>query len=529
MEKTKSQSFLGGAAILTAAVAVTKVIGFLYKIPLGNLLDREGMAHFYAAYNIYNLLLVLSTAGLPLALSRLVSEAEALGLENQKHRVLGTAISLFCIMGAVSSALMFLLARPLTVLLHDSLAYWPVRMLSPAVFCVCVMAAIRGYTQGQGNMKPTAMSEIIESSCKLLVGLSAAWLLLRRGFPAHIAAAGAISGVTVGTLMGMLAMVLYLLGRRGRRPSNDVPQHRRFILRRILAIGIPITIGASSMSLITLLDQSIVMGTLQKSLGLSEIQAAAMYGEYTFGMNLFALPSSFIYPVSISLIPAIGQAMARRNLLSAKRSTDAAFRVTALLAFPAGIGLSVLAGPILTLLYPAVPETAAAAAYHLRILGIASIFVCLMAVSNGILQAYGKERIPLWSLLCGGMVKIVSNYLMVSRPEIGVRGAPISTLLCYALIALVNLIAIRCTLPVEISYRRSFARPLAAALIMGAGAWGGYGLACRFVGNSLAVLSAVAAAVAIYAVLILALGAVCREDVLMLPKGEKIAGWLHIS
>ena len=295
--------------ILTMAVAVTKVIGFLYKIPLGNLLDREGMAHFYAAYNIYNLLLVLSTAGLPLALSRLVSQAEALGLENQKHQVFRTALGLFCIMGAVCSAAMFLLARPLTEMLHDSLAYWPVKMLSPAVFCVCVMAAIRGYTQGQGNMKPTAVSEIIESTCKLLVGLTAAWLLLRKGTPAHIAAAGAITGVTCGTLIGMLAMVIYLLGRRGRRPSTDVPQHRRFILRRLLRIGIPITIGASSMSLITLLDQAIVMGVLQGSLGLSEVEAAGLYGEYTFGMNLFALPSSFIYPVTISLIPAIGAAM----------------------------------------------------------------------------------------------------------------------------------------------------------------------------------------------------------------------------
>ncbi|MBQ0037548.1 MAG: polysaccharide biosynthesis protein [Clostridiales bacterium] len=526
--KKKDQSFLGGAVILTMAVAITKVIGFLYKIPLGNLLDREGMAHFYAAYNIYNLLLVLSTAGLPLALSRMVSEAEALGLENQKHRVFAAALELFCIMGAVCSAAMFLLARPLTALLHDSLAYWPVRVLSPAVFCVCVMAAIRGYTQGQSNMKPTAVSEIIESSCKLLVGLTAAWLLLQKGAPVHIAAAGAIAGVTTGTAMGMVAMVIYLLGRRGRRPSADVPQRRRYILRRLLSIGIPITIGASSMSLITLLDQAIVMGTLQGSLGLSEVDAAALYGEYTFGMNLFSLPSSFIYPVTISLIPAISAAMAHRNLALAKRNTDTAFRITALLALPAGIGLSVLAGPILSLFYPAVPETAAAATYHLRILGIASIFVCLMAVTDGILQAYGKEKVPLWTLLCGGIVKIVSNYIMVSNPAIGIRGAPISTLMCYVLITVLNLIAIRRLLPVRVQYAQYFVRPLAAALVMSVAAQAGYGLILRVYDGRAAVLLAVLIGAVVYATLVLAWGAVRRQDILALPKGEKIADRLHI-
>lgn len=528
MAKTKGQSFLGGAMILTMAVAVTKVIGFLYKIPLGNLLDREGMAHFYAAYNIYNLLLVLSTAGLPLALSRMVSEAEALGLENQKHRVFRTALELFCVIGVVCSASMFLLARPLTRLLHDSLAYWPVRMLSPAVFCVCIMAAIRGYTQGQGNMKPTAVSEVIESLCKLLIGLTAAWLLLRKSYPVHIAAAGAISGVTAGTVAGMLAMVIYLLGRRGRRPSADVPQSRRAIWRRLLSIGIPITIGAGSMSLITLLDQAIVMGTLQGSLGLGEVAAAELYGEYTFGMNLFALPSSFMYPVTISLIPAISSAMAHRNLASARQSTDTAFRITALLALPAGIGLSVLAGPILHFLYPAVPETAEAATYHLQLLGIASIFVCLMAVSNGILQAYGKEKVPLWSLFFGGMIKVISNYIMMSDPDIGIRGAPISTLLCYGLIALINLIAIYRLLPVRVRYGQYFVRPLLAALIMGAGAWASYGLITRVYDGRAAVLPAIVIAAAIYVALILALGAVRREDVLMLPKGRKIVKLLHI-
>ncbi len=170
MSNPRRQSFLSGAMILTAAIAVTKFIGALYKIPLGNLLDSEGMAHFYAAYNIYRLLLTLSTAGLPLAMSRMVSEAEALGLENQKQQVLLVSFRLFLVMGAVSSVGMFFLAGPLSRMLHDTLAETAVRVLAPAVFFVCMISVIRGYTQGMGNMKPTAASEINASTSKAVIG-----------------------------------------------------------------------------------------------------------------------------------------------------------------------------------------------------------------------------------------------------------------------------------------------------------------------------------------------------------------------
>ena len=197
----------------------------------------------------------------------------------------------------------------------------------------------------------------------------------------------------------------------------------------------------------TLLDQSLVLGTLQARLGLSAEAAAELYGQYTFGMTLFVLPPSFIYPLTVSLIPAISQARTRHDDAAAARLTASALRITALLALPMGVGLSVLAGPILQLLYPAVPETAQAAAYHLTVLGIASIFVCLMVATNGILQANGRENIPIWTLLAGGALKIVTNYLMVGNPDMGIRGAPVGTLYSYALIVVLNMIAVRRCLP----------------------------------------------------------------------------------
>ncbi len=368
------QSFLGGAALLTVTMLITKAIGALYKIPLGNLLDEQGMNYFYAAYNIYNLLLMVSTAGLPLALSRLVSQAEALGRVNRRRRTVSVAFWLFLLLGAVSSGVMFFLAGDLAGWMHNTQAENAIRVLSPSVLCVCLVSVIRGYTQGLGDMRPTAASEIIESGSKLVVGLGLAWWLLRQGYPSHIAAAGAIAGVTAGVALSLLALSVWVLSHLSRDRGRDDPGRRRDILRQLLAIGVPITVGSVSLSVINLLDQSITMGILQTFWGLTESEAGGLYGVYSYAGNLFALPAAFIYPMTISLIPAIGAALARGDRASAGRHTAAAFRLTALLALPAGVGLSVLARPILELLYPAKgAQTLAGAAYHLQILGIGSI------------------------------------------------------------------------------------------------------------------------------------------------------------
>ena len=286
---------------------------------------------------------------------------------------------------------------------------------------------------------------------------------------------------------------------------------------QLLRIGVPITLAGGGMSLMTLLDQSLVLGTLQSTLGLSAETAAEQYGQYTFGMTLFVLPPSFIYPLTVSLIPAITRARARRDDAAAQRLTGAAVRITALLALPMGAGLSVLAGPILHLLYPAVPETAEAAAYHLTVLGAASIFVCLMVVTNGILQACGRERIPIVTLLCGGALKVAANYLMVGDPAMGIRGAPAGTLYSYALIAVLNMIAVYRCLRGRVDYFRCLWRPALCAGVMALGTRSAYTLLSGHISQNLATMAAVAIGAVIYAVLALALGAVTAEDLSALP------------
>ena len=522
----RRQSFLSGAAILAGAVAVTKVLGALYKIPLGNLLDSQGMAHFYAAYNVYNLLLMLSTAGLPLAASRLVAQAETLGRHDQSRRVFRCALGLLGGLGLFFSALMLCLPTAMAVALHDPMAAKAIAVLAPSVLCVCVTSAIRGYTQGLGNMTPTAVSQIIESACKLAVGLGLCCFLLRQGADAATGAAGAIAGVTCGTVLG-LCYLLWALKRCPRRHGGTM-EPTTDTLRQLLQIGVPVTVAGGAMSLMTLLDQSLVLGTLQGRLGLTAEAAAELYGQYTFGMTLFVLPPSFIYPLSVSLIPAITQARAARDDSAAGRLTATALRMTALLALPMGAGLSLLALPILRLLYPAVPETAAAAAPHLAVLGIASILVCLMVVTNGILQAYGRERIPILTLLCGGILKIVTNYLLVADPATGIHGAPVGTLYSYALIVVLNLIAVyRCT-GGRTDLFRCLWRPALCAAVMALAVRPCFHLFSRHMSGNLATAAAIAAAAVVYVVMVLALGAVTTEDLRHLRIGEKWAKKLRL-
>ncbi|MBR2132358.1 MAG: oligosaccharide flippase family protein [Oscillospiraceae bacterium] len=547
MSNEKKQSFMGGVTVLAISTVFVKVCGALYKIPLNNILGDKGITHFMSAYNIYSFLLTLSTAGLPLALSKLISEANATNRQNQVRRCFQTALALFVFVGILGSAAMLLFTEQLAAWMNNSLAYWPIKALGVSVVCVSIMCAYRGYAQGHQNMVPTAVSQFLEAFFKLVVGLPLAWYLINLGKGIEIGAAGAIVGVSTGIVVAMLYMILAHRRQRPRTVGTDTPQSYSTILRRLLGLGIPITIGQAGMSLLNLLDQKIILGQLQ-SLTMRQIAqgilpdmtaaqieeaSSALYGQYTFSSTLFNLPSSFLPAIAISLIPAISVAAARKDHREVNRVVTASFRLIGMLALPAGVGMSVLAGPILQLLYPAQTAAATAATYHLQILGIASVFVCVMLLTNSIMQAHGKVYLPIYTMLIGSTVKVIINYVLVSNPDINIKGAPIGTLICYGLIAVLNLGIVYRLLEDKPSYLRIFFKPVLASAAMGGSAWASYGLISRvlsggYAASSLATFCAIGIAVVVYFILVVALRIITYEDLKMIPKGEKIARLLHI-
>ena len=536
-KQEKKQSFLGGAAILASAVVIVKLIGAFYKLPLNNILGSTGKTYFQTAYNIYNVLLTVSTAGLPLAISKMTSQAHAQGRENEKRKIFRTAIWLFFALGLIGSALMFFGAEQLAGFMNNSQASMPIRALAPAVFCVCLLACMRGYTQGQGNMKPTAVSQVLEALCMLGIGLPLAWFVLHIGRSLDVGAAGAIFGVTVGTVLSMLFLIVYLFTHRSRTEALDTPSSSGTLMRQILAIGIPITLSNSAMSIINLIDTKIVMGRLQSGLQLSETQAASLFGQYSMAMDMPNMVASFVYPVTMSLIPFAAAALARKDHGEADRIISSAFRLIAILALPAGVGLSVLSTPIELLVLPSQPEDALAAGPHLMILGFALIFICIMILTNAILQTYGKERIPIFTVIAGGVTKIIMNFILVGNPDINIHGAPISTLCCYMVIVGLNLFFVWKYSPQKPRYVQLFAKPILATAVMGACAWAVHGFVFRFLSaahsaygaNALATLVGICAGVVVYGILVIALRILRAEDVRSIPKGEKIIKLLRLK
>ena len=523
MAAAKPNTFFGGAAILAMGILVVKVIGLFYKIPLVNIIGSEGSADFNNAYNIYSVLLTISTAGLPVAVSKMVSEANALGRQNQVHKVFRLSLAAFLTLGVVSFLIMYFGSEQLAGMMHDSLAAAGIRALAPAVICVGCLSAFRGYAQGHGNMTPTAVSQILEALCKLVIGLGLAYWLVRAGQPSHVAAAGAITGVTVGTILALAYMIFNFVSTRMReeKDTQDAPDSARRILSTLMKIAIPITISSSMVGIVTVIDSALVQGQIQKVLisdpdswalyqqvvdfapleaardawqqavssgaaaeavsqlyGAVELAAEnisrSLYGNYSGALTIYNLPLSLMAAITASVIAAVSAALARRDRRGAARITGSALRITALLAFPMGVGLFVLGTPIIRLIFPELD--ASVAGPLLSTLGIASIFVCLMLVCNSVLQAHGFINLPVVIMALGGVVKIVTNYNLVAVPTIGISGAPVGNVLCFGLCMVLDLVVIARVIHGRPDYLPLLAKPAAAAGVMGLGAWAVYGL-----------------------------------------------------
>ena len=593
MAAAKPNTFFGGAAILAMGILVVKVIGLFYKIPLVNIIGSEGSADFNNAYNIYSVLLTISTAGLPVAVSKMVSEANALGRQNQVHKVFRRSLAAFLTLGVVSFLIMYFGSEQLAGMMHDSLAAAGIRALAPAVICVGCLSAFRGYAQGHGNMTPTAVSQILEALCKLVIGLGLAYWLVRAGQPSHVAAAGAITGVTVGTILALAYMIFNFVSTRMReeKDTQDAPDSARRILSTLMKIAIPITISSSMVGIVTVIDSALVQGQIQKVLisdpdswalyqqvvdfapleaardawqqavssgaaaeavsqlyGAEELAAEnisrSLYGNYSGALTIYNLPLALMAAITASVIAAVSAALARRDRRGAARITGSALRITALLAFPMGVGLFVLGTPIIRLIFPELD--ASVAGPLLSTLGIASIFVCLMLVCNSVLQAHGFINLPVVIMALGGVVKIVTNYNLVAVPTIGISGAPVGNVLCFGLCMVLDLVVIARVIHGRPDYLPLLAKPAAAAGVMGLGAWAVYGLLSKLLsyeevtqagetiqtlgktGNGIAVMGAILIAVIIYAVLVVALRAISREDLSLMPKGDKIAKILRL-
>ncbi len=523
------KAFVRGAAIIAAAHVLIKMLGALYKIPLDRMiLGTTGMGIYNAAYYIYNWMFVISTAGLPVAISRMVSASTARGCYRETEKIFSVATLFMLVVGLLGTCILFFGADVFAALLNADAAGMnaarSIRALSPSIFFVALMSAWRGYTQGYGNMVPTAVSEIAEALGKLCIGLVLASVLVPVSL--EYGAAGAIGGVSCGAMLGFLSILL--TGHRVRKNARklakaDAGPSRRGaeLFRELLKTAIPITLGASVFTLTSLIDTAMIFHLLE-GLGFSEKQYYSLSGYLGRAVTMFNLPPTVVAALAVSVVPALAAALAVGDRKTADRTATSALRITVLISVPCALGLSALAQPILTFVYNDGNH-----AFLLNVMGIAVAFVTIVQVSNAILQAYGRVWKPVVFMAIGAAVKVIVNFLLVRIPSVHIYGAPIGTLLCYMTVMILNLIEIRRISGVRYKADTMLFKPLFSGVVMGTAAYGVYYMLDGLLGESLALVGAIGIGAVLYFAVLFLLRGVLAEDIALLPKGEWILRKLH--
>ncbi len=541
MSKGKKQSFVQGAFILVIASLIVKVVGAFFKIPLTHLIDDEGMGIFNSAYSIYTVMFIIATAGFPTAISKMVAESLALNRKREAERIFRIAVVILALIGVTGSLVLFYGADMLAGVIKSESATMAIQAISPAVICVAFMAVFRGYFQGRQNMYPTAISEVVEALGKLIFGYLFAWVFITHSV--EKAAAGAVFGVTMGTVLSFFSLfILFLVYKKNKEQylRNESTGSYRSLTKKLIRIAVPITIGASVSSLTNLADMFTVMRRLQdivqvtpeflvkyqniiekitdfNGTAISGDLATALYGLYTGkAITLFNFPLTMVVALGMSVVPVIAGALAKGDKNASQRAVNTVLKLTILFAIPCAIGMYVLAAPILQVVFGD-----SLAATMLQKLAISIVFVSMLQITTSILQAYGRTVVPVVNMFVGGVIKVIVNYNLVAVPSINIDGAPIGTMVCYFTVMSLNMFWILKETKCKFSIIEYVIKPLFAGSVMGVVT---HLLYNGLLGYStvLALGGSIVAAIFVYFAMLVVVRAFMEEDILMLPKGDKI-------
>ena len=562
-ENVKKQNFLTGAAILSLSTIIVKVIGMLYKLPLNQIIDSQGFAYFNKAYAIYTVLLVISTTGLPVALSRMVSEAQARGNGAQMQRIFRTALYVYLGIGFFGTGVMMAFPHWLASdVMSMPNAWYSIFALGPAVLCICVASACRGFFQGQGDMTPTAVSQIIEALGKLLLGLGFAWIVKKYTGDLALSSGASIAGISIGAAFSALYVIIKYRRNRKRVASlGGTALSYGKTAKLLFAIAVPITLGAAGLQLINLIDEIMVTRRLLEAAEATKEGATSWMGQmltlakqnmseggvivawkdvmqtavenqsgvYALCQTIFNFPTAFFPCITAAIIPAITAHLTCEDQKNVNLVQDSSLRLTGLIAMPCAVGLFVLAEPIMALLGSYGDSRVQMAAWLLALLAPTVLINGVTTVTTAIMQAHNRPWLPMINMLIGGIVKVAVNYILVGNPAVGILGAPIGTLSCFLVYMVLNIFTMRRIMKEPPKLLPKIWKSGVAAIAMGIVAYFGYDLLSRVIASvAVACLGAIAAAAIVYLLLVILLKAITYDDCLLLPKGEKIAKFLKI-
>lgn len=526
MTKKDGNKLIKGAAILGIAGVIVKAIGAIFRIPLTNWIGDTGMSYYGVAYTVYGVLLVLATSGMPVAISRMVAERIALGQYKNAHRVFKMSITIMFFIGLFSFSVCFFGGGIIARMVGNPEAALALKAISPALLIVPVLSACRGYFQGRQNMNPTAISEVTEQTVRAIVGLALAYTFVSVGL--EESAAGAAFGASAGSLAGLIIMaIIYMLNRKTIHKKIELhdpeTESNKELIKKIVFIAIPIIIGAEIMPIMSLVDTGIIMNRLQAT-GWTMSEAKSMYGLFSGFINpLIALPQIFTGAVAVSLVPAVAGRFRVEDNLGVQQNISLGMRTTMIMAFPCAIGIFALAKPILFLLYFEQKSSAAMAVPTLMLMSLEVIFLAISQTSTGILQAIGKQTLPVKNLALGVFFKVFVTYFLVGIRPIHINGAAIGTGVAYIIALSLNMRDVRRYTNAKIDKNLTYFRPLISASFMGIVAYGTHWLINGVLGNTIATFLAIVAGGIVYVSLIFLLKAVTLEEVENMPGMSKIS------
>ena len=536
----KKQNFLQGALILVLASMIVKIFGAIFKIPLTNIIGVTSMAYFNTAYGFYVIFYMISTAGIPVALSKLISSAEARNNKKETAKIFKVAYILFFILGFVGSLLMLLFSKNYSRYVHLDGLHYSIISISITLFFMCITSAYRGYFQGLNNMTPTAISQIIGAVGKLFIGLIVAYFAVKANLPSYTVSALTLLGITTGSI-GSTIFLYFYKKICDKKESYSISQLNTpttpssKLLKELVIIAIPITLSATILSLTNTIDTTLMVRRLVKS-GIDTLQAQKIMGAYTsMSVPINNLAPNLIYPFAVSVLPTVTGMFVSNKSDEANKVISSILRIASMISIPCSIGLIAFSSPIVSLLYNSNEYVTVRgkdllatdiAANMLSVLAISVFFVSMVSVSNALLQAYGQEKKTIISTTIGILLKVILNYVLIGNNKIALYGAPIATVVAYMIIMILNFYFLLRYTPCLPKIFTTVAKPLFSAIVSIGLCNITFNLLKSNYSEKLLVIVLILIAIILYFALLFVVKGVSKDDIRMLPKGKKIENLL---
>ena len=531
--KEQKNSFVGNVLILMVAQVVIRILGLVYKLVITNLdgFGDVGNGYYSAGYQIYTVLLLISSQGIPSALAKLVSEKIAIGEYKSAHRIFKIALLVFGIIGGLCSLLLFISSGFIANnILNVPDVKYVLMVLAPAIFFVSTSAVIRGYFMGLGTMKPSSNSQMLEQLFNCI--LSILFVYATIGKDAYVMAAAGNLSTTVAILISTSYLIAYykLKNKKFAKIYKDVEQKEKpkpvkLIAKTILMCSIPMTIGSVITAISTMIDTVTVSNCTQIAyegiLGSKEeLEQMAMKfaGILSKVETITNLPIAINLAFSSALVPAISAALAKKNKKEASKKISFSITASILIILPCVVGFIVLAEPILKMLYP----NASDGALVFQIAAITMFFVAISQTLNGALFGLNKLYIPSIAIAIGSVIKFVLNIILIRNPNINIYGAAISSFVCQFICFVITWKATKSAINMKLNFVNNILKPLFAGIVMGFVILFGYNVTHLILGNSISTILMICIGGLVYLLTIAFIKVLNKDEIYDLPKGDKI-------